>query len=205
MDAAAEFQTIRPRLFGVAYRILGRAADAEDVVQDVWVRWQGTDRSQVRDPLAFLVTVTTRVALTVAVSARARHEVLVDGWQAEPVLTAGDPTRLAELSSELEHAVLLLLRRLSPVERAVLVLREAFEYPFRDIADALRMSEANARQHARRARAHLAQPRRRPVRRSDRDRLTTAFLGAARVGDVARLEHLLADAVHAGSRGTSAA
>jgi RNA polymerase sigma factor (sigma-70 family) len=192
-EEAADFQSLRPRLFGIAYRMLGRVADAEDVVQDVWVRWQGADRAGVHDRVAFLVKITTRLALNVAVSARMRREVSVERWLPERVPTSEDPTLVAERSADLEHAVLLLLQRLSPTERAVFVLREAFDYPFREIAEALEISEANARQLGRRARAHLAEPRREPVHRVACERLLRAFLDAAQVGAVARLERLLAD------------
>ena len=190
-EEAADFQSLRPRLFGIAYRMLGRVADAEDVVQDVWVRWHGADRARVRDRVAFLVTITTRVALNVAGSARARREIPVDRWLPERVPTCHDPTLVAERSADLENAVQLLLERLSPKERAVFVLREAFEYPFREIAEALEISEANARQLGRRARAHLAEQRHECDRPAEADRLFTAFLGAARAGDVASLQHVL--------------
>lgn len=189
---AVDFQCVRPRLFGIAYRILGRAADAEDVVQDVWLRWQRTDRALVRDRIAFLATVTTRLTLNAAGSARARREVPVDDWLPGQVATSEDPALRVERSADLEYAVLLLLQRLSPTERAVFVLREAFDYPFRDIAQRLGISEANARQLGRRARAHLTETRHSPVRRESRDRLLRAFLDAARDGAVAPLESLLA-------------
>ncbi|ONI92760.1 hypothetical protein ALI22I_02015 [Saccharothrix sp. ALI-22-I] len=198
---AADFQSVRPRLFGIAYQLLGRAADAEDVVQDVWLRWQGADRTVVRNRIAFLVTVTTRVALNVAGSARARREIPVDRWLPGQVPLSEDPTLATERSADLERAVLLLLQRLSPTERAVFVLREAFDYPFRDIAERLGIGEANARQLGRRARARLAGPRDEPVHRAARDRLLTAFLDAAQVGAVAHLEHLLADDVLGQGRG----
>ncbi|MET8655147.1 sigma-70 family RNA polymerase sigma factor [Nocardia aurea] len=195
----AEFQDVRPRLFGIAYRMLGRATDAEDVVQDVWLRWQGTDRAMVRDNIAYLVTITTRVTLNAAGSASARREVPVDSRLPGQVATAEDPSSVIERSVDLEHAVALLLQRLTPTERAVFVLREAFDYPFRDIADRLGISEANARQLARRARTHLAAPRDEPVQRAARDRLLRAFVDATRNGPVARLERLLAEDVTAHS------
>jgi RNA polymerase sigma factor (sigma-70 family) len=195
-EEAADFHSVRPRLFGIAYRLLGRVADAEDVVQDVWVRWQGADRAQVHDRVAFLVRITTRLALNVAVSARARREVSVDSWFPAPASTIEDPTVAAERSADLEQGVLLLLERLSPVERAVFVLREAFDYPFRDVAEALGISEVNARQLGRRARMHLTEARHAPVHDVARDRLLRAFLDAAQAGAVARLEQLLvADAL----------
>lgn len=196
LEAAAEvrdFQSVRPRLFGIAYRMLGRVADAEDVVQDVWIRWLGADRAGVHDRVAFLVTITTRVALNVAVSARARREILVDRWLPERVPSSDDPTLAAERSADLEGAVLLLFERLSPTERAVFVLREAFEFPFREIAEALEISEANARQLGRRARAHLAEQRYEPVRPAECGRLFRAFLDAARSGDVGDLQRVLVD------------
>jgi RNA polymerase sigma factor (sigma-70 family) len=194
-----DFQSIRPRLFGIAYRLLGRVADAEDVVQDVWVRWHGVDRAQVHDRVAFLVTITTRVALNVAVSARARHEIPVDRWLPKRIRTSDDPTVAVERSEDLEDAVRLLLERLSPGERAVFVLREAFEYPFRKIAQALEISEVNARQLGRRARTHLAEQRPEPDQPACNARLFTAFMYAARAGDVAGLERVLVDDVIAHS------
>ena len=156
-DAAADFEILRSRLFGIAYRILGGVFDAEDVVQDVWIRWQGTDRARVRDRVAFLVTVTTRVALSAATSSRVRREVSVAGRLSERDFASADPAIEAEHSEEFELAVHLLIERLPPVERAFYVLREAFDYPFRDIAEALGLSESNARQLAYRARRHLAE------------------------------------------------
>jgi RNA polymerase sigma-70 factor, ECF subfamily len=194
-DGAADFESVRSRLFGIAYQMLGGAADAEDVVQDVWVRWQGADRSQVRDRVAFLVTITTRVALNAATSARARREVSVGGSLPERDFASADPAAGAERSEELGLAVQLLIERLSPVERAVYVLREAFDYPFRDIAEALELSEANARQLARRARMNLAVGRPKPVDPTERNGLLDAFLHASRAGHMAGLIDLLADAV----------
>jgi RNA polymerase sigma-70 factor (ECF subfamily) len=194
-DAAADFESVRSRLFGIAYQMLGGAADAEDVVQDVWVRWQGADRALVRDRVAFLVTITTRVALNVATSARARREISADVWLPQPDLASVDPALRAERGEALELAVQLLIERLSPVERAVYVLREAFDYPFREIAEVLDLSEANARQLARRARHHLAVGRHRAVDPAERDGLLEAFLDAARAGDMARLIDLLSHAV----------
>jgi RNA polymerase sigma factor (sigma-70 family) len=189
-EAAADFEGVRSRLFGIAYQMLDGVADAEDVVQDVWVRWQGADRAQVRDRVAFLVTITTRLALNAATSARARREVSVGGGLPERDFASADPALGAERSEALEVAIQLLIERLSPVERAVYVLREAFDYPFRDIAETLGLGEANARQLAHRARKHLAEGRRNPVKSAERDGLLEAFLDAARVGDMARLVNL---------------
>ncbi|MGH3767441.1 MAG: sigma-70 family RNA polymerase sigma factor [Pseudonocardiaceae bacterium] len=194
-EAAADFDGVRSRLFGIAYQLLRRAADAEDVVQDVWVRWQGADQARIRDRVAFLVTITTRLALNVATSARARREVCVGGWLPQRDLASVDPALEAERSEALEFAVQLLMERLSPVERAVYVLREAFDYPFREIAEVLGLSEVNARQLARRARKHLAEQRHNPVDPAQRDALLEAFLDAARAGDMARLVDLFSNAV----------
>ncbi|MEU8327723.1 RNA polymerase sigma factor SigJ [Micromonospora sp. NPDC048839] len=186
------FGAVRPRLFGIAYRMLGSVAEAEDVVQEAWLRWQQTDRSQVRDPTGFLVTTTSRLALNAATSARARRELYPGPWLPEPVDTAADPTLRAERTESLELAVLLLLERLTPAERAVYVLREAFDYPFRRIGEVLDVSEAYARQLGRRARTHLVQQRRDPVAQTDHNRLLRAILAAARSGELTRLEELLA-------------
>lgn len=192
---AQDFQSVRPRLFGIAYQMLGRAADAEDVVQDVWVRWQGTDRDRVNDPVAFLVKITRNCALNVAVSARFRREITVGGQLAEWVPTSEDPTLAAERLEELEHAVRLLVQRLSPTERAVFVLREAFGYRFGEIAETLAISNANARQLSRRARARLSERRREPVLPVECDRLLKAIIDAAQHGAVAELERALIDDV----------
>jgi RNA polymerase sigma factor (sigma-70 family) len=195
VDTAAAFEKLRPRLFGIAYQTLGRAVDAEDAVQDAWIRWQCADRAQVRDGVAFLVTITTRVALNAATSARARREFGV----AEPFPVRGDtfvdPAVEAERSEALSTAVQLLIARLSPPERAVYVLREAFQYPFREIAEVLAITEANARQLSYRARRHLAEPRQDPVQPAGRDGLLAAFLDAGRIGDMAPLIDLFTAAV----------
>jgi len=199
--AAREFESVRSRLFGIAYRTLGRAADAEDVVQDVWLRWQGVDRATVRDRIAFLATVTTRVALNAVTSARVRREISVGGALPERSAAVVDPAASAERGAELGRAVHLLIQRLSPAERAVYVLREAFGYSFHDIAEALGLGEANARQLARRARLHLAEERPDPVDPAERDGLLDAFLDAARGGGMAGLIGLLADGIARSGRG----
>jgi RNA polymerase sigma-70 factor (ECF subfamily) len=193
--AAATFSGLRPRLFGIAYRMLGSAAEAEDVVQEVWLRWQATDRSLVRDPAAFLATTTTRLALNVAQSARSRRETYVGQWLPEPVDTRDDPALGAERSEALEFAVLLLLEKLRPRERAVYVLSEAFDYSYAQIAEILQLTEAHARQLASRARKFLVGERRQAVSAEQHRRLLDAFLGAARAGDRAGLEQLLASSV----------
>jgi RNA polymerase sigma-70 factor (ECF subfamily) len=189
---AASFEAVRPRLFGIAYRTLESAADADDVVQDAWIRWQGTDRTSVRDAAAFLATTTKRLALNVAQSARARRETCIQPWHPEQVDAHADPTLDAERREALELALLTLSEKLSPTERAAYVLREAFDYPYRRIADVLETSEANARQLVTRARVRLAGGRRRQVSAAEQQRFIDAFVDAAQSGDLMTLERLLA-------------
>ncbi|WP_432926901.1 RNA polymerase sigma-70 factor [Microbispora sp. CA-135349] len=191
-QAAATFASVRPRLFGIAYRILSSSTEAEDLLQDVWLRWQAYDRSTVADPGAFLATVTTRLAINTLQSARVRRETYVGPWLPEPVDTGNDPHLGAERGEALGFAVLLLLEKLSPTERAAYVLREAFDYPYRQIAEILEASEVAVRQLVSRARKHIVSERRAPVTRADQRRLLTAFVAAARSGDLAALEELLA-------------
>jgi RNA polymerase sigma-70 factor (TIGR02957 family) len=189
------FGRVRSRLFGIAYRMLGSVAEAEDIVQDAWVRWQAADRGQVRNPDAFLATTVTRLAINAAQSARARRETYVGPWLPEPVDTSADPQLGAERAAALEFAVLVLLERLSPTERAAYVLREAFDYPYPRIAEIVDVSEVAARQLVSRARKHLAEHRRRPVDPARRRELLDSFLTAARDGDLCTLEKLLAEDV----------
>ncbi|WP_182900488.1 RNA polymerase sigma-70 factor [Microbispora sp. H10830] len=191
-QAAATFESVRPRLFGIAYRILSSATEAEDLLQDVWLRWQAYDRSTVADPGAFLATVTTRLAINALQSARVRRERYVGPWLPEPVDTSNDPHLGAERGEALGFAVLLLLEKLSPTERAAYVLREAFDYPYRQIAEIIEASEVAVRQLVSRARKRIVSERRAPVKRADQRRLLTAFVAAARSGDLAALEELLA-------------
>jgi RNA polymerase sigma-70 factor (ECF subfamily) len=164
LDAdTASFQTVRPRLFGIANRVLGGAADADDVVQDTWIRWQGTDRRVVRDATAFLATSTTRLAINVTQSDRARRETYAGPRLPEPVDPEADPAVAVEQAESVELALRMLSEKLSPTERATFVLREAFDYPYRQISQVLGVSEANARQLVTRARLHLSGERRRPV------------------------------------------
>jgi RNA polymerase sigma-70 factor (ECF subfamily) len=192
-ELAAGFELARPRLFGIAYRMLGSAAEAEDVVQDAWIKWQTTDRRGIRSPGAFLTTMTTRLALNVATSARVRRYTYLGPWLPEPVLTGGDPALGAENGEALELGLLLLMERLTPMERAVYLLHEAFAYPYGDIAGILETTEANARQLARRARQHLADGRATPVSVQQRNRLLRSFLAAAEAGDLTGLTTLLTD------------
>jgi RNA polymerase sigma-70 factor (ECF subfamily) len=193
--AAAVFARVRSRLFGIAYRMLGSVAEAEDVVQDTWVRWQGADRAVVRNAEAFLATTATRLSINVAQSARVRREAYVGPWLPEPVDTSADPQLGAERGVAVEFAVLVLLEKLSPTERAAYVLREAFDYPYSRIAEVVEVSEVAARQLVSRARRHLADSRRRPVSAVRRRELLDSFLAAARVGDLAGLERVLAEDV----------
>jgi RNA polymerase sigma-70 factor (TIGR02957 family) len=194
-DPLAEFLKVRPRLFGIAYRMLGSASEAEDIVQDVWLRWQAADRIAVLDPPAFLATTTTRLAINVFQSARARHETYVGPWLPEPVDTSSDPRLGAERGEALQFAILLLLEKLSPAERAAYVLREAFDYPYRQIAEILQLEEANTRQLVARARQHIAEGRHKAVSSEEHQRLLEAFITAAQKGDLARLESLFASDV----------
>jgi RNA polymerase sigma-70 factor (ECF subfamily) len=194
-EALSAFVGVRPRLFGIAYRMLGSAAEAEDIVQDVWLRWQGTNRAVVENPSAFLATTTTRLCINFAQSAQSRRESYVGPWLPEPVDTSSDPALGAERGEALGLAILLLLEKLSPTERAAYVLREAFDYSYRQIADILQIEEANTRQLVSRARKHIANGRRTPVSAREQQRLLEAFIGAAQKGDLAALEGLFAENV----------
>lgn len=195
-----EFEALRPRMFGLAYRLLGSAQDAEDVVQDAFLRWQGADRAAVRNPWAWLAKVVTNLALNRLSSARVRRERYVGQWLPEPVLTttgALGPLETAEQRESVSLALLVLLERLKPAERAVYVLREAFGYGHREVAEVLGTTEANSRQIHRRARASLEDAEAASASEiSDEDRarwrdLVARFMAAARAGDLRGLEQLL--------------
>jgi RNA polymerase sigma-70 factor (ECF subfamily) len=186
---------VRARLFGIAYRMLGSAAEADDIVQDVWLRWQSADRSVVQNPEAFLATTTTRLCINLAQSAHSRRETCINGWLPEPVDTSTDPALGAERGEALRLAVLILLEKLSPTERAAYILHEAFDYSYRQIADILQMQEANTRQLVSRARKHIADGRCNPVRASQQQRLLDVFVVAAQKGEMVALENLLAQDV----------
>jgi RNA polymerase sigma-70 factor (TIGR02957 family) len=200
-DGLSAFIGVRPRLFGIAYRMLGSVAEAEDIVQDVWPRWQCVERSVVVNPAAYLATATTRLCINAAQCARARRETYPGTWLPEPVDTSADPGLGAERGEALNLAVLLLLEKLSPTERASYVLREAFDYSYCEIAEILRIEEANARQLVSRARQHIEHGRRAPVSAAEQRRLLTVFLDAARNGDMAALEGLFAEDVTSYSDG----
>ncbi|HTF67937.1 MAG TPA: sigma-70 family RNA polymerase sigma factor, partial [Edaphobacter sp.] len=194
-DGLSAFLDVRRNLFGIAYRMLRSAAEAEDIVQDVWLRWQTTNRSLVLDPPAFLMTIATRMSINVCQSARSRRETYVGTWLSEPVDTGADPCRGAERKEALKSAVLMLLEKLRPAERAAYVLREAFDYSSRQIADILQMKETNVRQLLTRARRHIAEGRRARATSTERRRFLVAFLDAAENGNLAELEVLFASDV----------
>ncbi|MGQ5649744.1 RNA polymerase sigma-70 factor [Streptomyces sp. EKR5.2] len=199
IDAATEvFEEHRPVLMGVAYRMLGRVSDAEDVVQEAWLRWSRADRDAVRAPRGYLVRVTTRLAVDRLRQAQARKESYVGPWLPEPYATdfgdaVPDTADRAVLTDSVSLAVLVVLESLSPLERAVFVLREAFGYPFADIAATLDRSEAAVRQLAIRARRHVDERRPRyEVDPAERRDLTERFLAASVEGDLDGLLRLLA-------------
>ncbi|MGH3530009.1 MAG: RNA polymerase sigma-70 factor [Pseudonocardiaceae bacterium] len=200
-----EFLTQRPRLFGLAYRMLGDAGEAEDVVQDAYLRWAGADRAEIVYPRGWLMKVVTNLCFNRLTSARARRESYIGPWLPEPVLTADGelgPLETVEQRDSVSLALLSLMERLTPVERAVFVLREAFAYSHRQIAEFLDVSEANSRQLHGRARQHLGamRPRFEPDRAQWRQ-FVESFLAAARGGDVAELRELLAADVTATADG----
>ncbi|MFF0183235.1 RNA polymerase sigma factor SigJ [Streptomyces sp. NPDC005244] len=192
------FEEHRPVLTGVAYRMLGRVADAEDVVQEAWLRWSAADRSDVREPRGYLVRVTTRLAIDRLRQIQARHEAYVGQWLPEPYVTdfadtVQDSAERAVLADTVSLAVLVVLESLSPLERAVFVLREAFGYPYADIAAVLDRGEPAVRQLAGRARRHVEERRPRyEVDPAERKDLTERFLAAAVEGDLEGLMTLLA-------------
>jgi RNA polymerase sigma-70 factor, ECF subfamily len=203
---AASFEPHRRRLLGLAYRMLGSMADAEDAVQETYLRWHAAGREKVSDPRAFLMTTTTRICLDMLTSARARREEYVGPWLPEPVLdtAALSPGSSAELAEDLSVALLLTLERLSPLERGAFLLHEVFDFSFTEVAAALERSEAACRQLAARARAHVREVRPRgatpqPARTGEIDamhtQLMSAFVTAARSGDLNSLKHLLASDV----------
>lgn len=194
---AAQFQELRPLLFSIAYRVLGTVTEAEDAVQETWLRYDATP-AEPRSARAFLSTTVTRVAIDVLRSARVRREAYVGPWLPEPLLTDPyeDPARAAELADSVSLAALLLLERLTPLERAVFVLREVFDFPFPEVAEAVGRSEPACRQLAVRARRHMSADRPRfTTTRTARDELAARFFEALREGDVLGLRGLLADGV----------
>ena len=194
MSRAEEFEELRPLLFSIAYRILGSVAEAEDAVQETWLRWQASP-AQPASVKAFLSAVVTRISIDVLRSARVRRETYVGPWFPEPLLSDPyeDPERSAELADSVSMAALLLLERLSPLERAVFVLREVFGFGFSEVASAVGRSEAACRQLAARARRHMDAGRPRfEADRREREELAARFFGALAEGDVEGLRELLA-------------
>jgi len=205
-NPATSFEPHRRRLLGLAYRMLGSMSDAEDAVQETYLRWHGADRDKVSDPRAFLMTTTTRICLDMLTSARARREKYVGPWLPEPVVDAEAlaPDSHTELAEDLSIALLLTVDRLSPLERAAFLLHDVFDFSFTEVAAALDRSEAACRQLAARARAHVRSARPRGVASpSPRSHqidakhadLLSAFVTAARSGDVGGLMQLLASDV----------
>ncbi len=194
MTRTEEFEELRPLLFSIAYRILGSVSEAEDAVQEAWLRYETTP-TQPSSPKAFLSAVVTRISIDVLRSARVRREQYVGQWLPEPLLTDPyqDPERSAELADSVSMAALLLLERLSPLERAVFVLREVFGFGFAEIASAVERSEEACRQLAVRARRHMEEGRPRfEADRREREELAARFFDALLEGDVEGLQELLA-------------
>jgi RNA polymerase sigma-70 factor (ECF subfamily) len=194
MTRVEEFEELRPLLFAIAYRILGSVAEAEDAVQETWLRYQASP-TQPRSTKAFLSAVVTRVSIDVLRSARVRRETYVGQWLPEPLLTDPyeDPARSAELADSVSMAALLLLEQLTPLERAVFVLREVFGFGLPEVATAIGRTEAACRQLAVRARRHMdvGRPRFEADRR-EREELAARFFDALRDGDIDGLRELLA-------------
>ncbi|MFD9434781.1 RNA polymerase sigma-70 factor [Streptomyces sp. NPDC060002] len=194
MGRTEEFQELRPLLFSIAYRILGSVGEAEDAVQETWLRFEASPAAPASTK-AFLSAVVTRLSIDVLRSARVRREEYVGQWLPEPLLSDPyeDPARSAELADSVSVAALLLLERLSPLERAVFVLREVFAFGFPEVAAAVGRSEAACRQLVVRARRHMAEGRPRfAADRREREELASGFFDALREGDVAGLQKLLA-------------
>ncbi len=183
----------RSLLFTVAYEMLGSAADAEDVTQEVWLRWADGDRSDVVDPRAYLVRITTRLALNRLRGNARRREDYVGTWLPEPLLTSADVADDVALADSVSTAMLLVLETLPPTERAVFVLREVFDVPYAEIAEAVEKSEPAVRQIASRARAHVGERRpRSSITRAERDAVIERFRAATESGDLQSLMEVLA-------------
>jgi RNA polymerase sigma-70 factor (ECF subfamily) len=200
-DVSEAYVDLRPLLFSIAYRMLGSVSEAEDVVQEAFVRYQRAlaDGGAVDSPKAYLSAVVTRLAIDNLKSARVRRETYVGEWLPEPLVTdegSGDPAEHAELADSLSMSFLVLLERLTPVERAVFLLHDVFDYDFEEIARIVQRSPANCRQQAVRARRFIAENRPRfDVDEAERDELVSRFLGAANRGDVDGLIEVLAEDV----------
>jgi RNA polymerase sigma-70 factor (ECF subfamily) len=199
-DPSVSFEPYRRRLLGLAYRMLGSIAEAEDAVQETYLRWHATDRDRVDEPRAFLMTTATRICLDVLKSARMRREEYVGPWLPDPVTdtAALAPDAQTELAEDLSVALLLALERLSPAERAAFLLHDVFDYSFSQVADALGRNEAACRQLASRARTHVREatpPAAHAAAKAVQPKhaqLLNAFISASRSGDVNGLKNLLA-------------
>jgi RNA polymerase sigma-70 factor (ECF subfamily) len=195
-DAARDFEPHRRHLVGLAYRMLGSVAEAEDAVQEAFLRWHRVDRATVRNPRAFLSKTVTRLCLDALKSARARRESYVGPWLPEPVLDAAALTAetASDYAEDLSVALMMALERLSPLERAAFLLHDVFDMEFAEVGETLGRSEATCRQLAARARAHVRAARPRfPVSAEDGARLVEAFVAASRSGDAGALARLLAE------------
>lgn len=198
------FAALRPRLFSIAYRMLGIRADAEDVVQDAWLRWHGSDREQVRSAEAWLVTTVTRLAIDRLRSSKADREAYVGWWLPEPLveLDENTPERVLELAGDVSVAFMWVLERLSPDERAAFLMRQVFDSDYADIARALEKSEAACRQLVHRAQARIQQERPRFQVSGDAHRaLLASFMQAASTGDLAAMRSMMSDQVQLVSDG----
>lgn len=187
IDSAAFFTARRPRLQRIAYRMLGSLAEAEDVVQDAWLRWHGADRDAVLNPEAFLVRTVTRLCLDVLKSSRIKREEYIGPWLPEPFIDPADET-----DDDITLPLMLAMERLSPLERAAFLLHDVFDMEFDEVAEAIGREPAACRQLASRARAHVAEARPRfPVPSARQQEIADAFFAASRSGDVAQLTRLL--------------
>jgi len=198
-DSLRSFNDYRPLLFSIAYRMLGSVADAEDMLQETFIRWQGTPKGDIQSTRAFLVTIISRLCINQLESARAKREEYFGQWLPEPVITGPDtdPFSRLHIDESVSMAFMVVLERLTPVERAVFLLREVFEYKFADIAEALQRDQADCRQILRRAGQHVAEVRTRfDPSPEQREKLLARFLHATSTGDLADLVAMLsADAV----------
>ncbi|MBB3382315.1 MULTISPECIES: sigma-70 family RNA polymerase sigma factor [unclassified Rhizobium] len=186
------FSELRPRLVRLAYRMLGSIADAEDIVQDSWLRWLATDRASVREPAAFLRTIVTRLCLNELKSARRRRESYVGSWLPEPIFDPED----ADAADDITMPLMLALERLSPLERAAFLLHDVFGMNFDEISSAIGREAAACRKLASRARAHVTEARPRfAIGKEEGLKLATAFFTASRTGDMASLQALLSEDV----------
>ena len=210
-NPSESFEPYRQRLLGLAYRMLGSMADAEDAVQETYVRWHGSDRTHVLEPRAFLMTTTTRICLDMLTSARARHEEYVGPWLPDPIFDTASlaPDSRTELAEDLSYALLLTLDRLSPLERAAFLLHDVFDFSFKEVSAALDRSEQACRQLASRARVNVRAARPRGTTapapsgqiEAKHAQLLSAFAAASQAGDLNAVRQFLASDVRVVSDG----